>query len=314
MRKIIIDTDTGSDDAVALVMALRDPSVEVLAMTTVSGNINVDQATYNALQSIDYAGTYKPPVYKGIARPLCFDTENASQVHGKDGMGDVGFRAPVQKAEAEHAVDALIRIIGEGDGDIELITIGPLTNIAVAMLQAPEVMRKLPHITIMGGDNFYRNPHTACAEFNIMADPDAAFIVCDFGVPFTMVTLQACQVSDAPLTSEEIEQTRLAGETAAFCIDCNRTTFDLAEKVYGYKELELPDPVTYAVFSNPALIKTSFPAQTSVERGGAYTRGTTVFRRAKSPFESQALAYNSTIVTEVHGQAYKKFQYSLIKD
>jgi purine nucleosidase len=314
MRKIIIDTDTGSDDAVALVMALRDPSVRVLAFTTVSGNINVDQATYNALQSIEYANTYKPPVYKGIARPLCFESENASQVHGIDGMGDVGFRAPNQKEESEHAVDALIRIIGAGDGDIELITIGPLTNIAVAMLQAPEVMRKIPHITIMGGANFFSNPHTPCAEFNIMADPDAAAIVCDFGVPFTMVTLEACQVNGAPLTDEEIDQTRAAGETAAFCMDCNCTTYDLAEKVYGYRELELPDPVTYAVFSNPDLIKTSFSAETHVERGGTYTRGTTVFRKKKTIFEERDLKINSTIVTEVHGQAYKAFQYDLIKD
>lgn len=313
MRKIIIDTDTGSDDAVALVMALRDPTVEVLALTTVSGNIGVEQATYNALQCIDYAGTYKPPVYKGIAKPLCFKTEDASQVHGGDGMGDIGFRVPVQKAEVEHAVDALIRIIGEGNGDIELITIGPLTNIAAAILQAPEVMKKIPHITIMGGAQHFNNPHTATAEFNIMADPDAAYIVCDFEVPFTMVTLEACQNGDAPLTDQEIETMRLASETAAFCIDCNRTTFELAEKVYGFRELELPDPVTYAVFSKPEIIKTSFPAQTSVERGGIYTRGTTVFRKHKSKFESCELRFNSTIVTEVHGSEFKAFMFNLIK-
>ncbi len=115
MKKIIIDTDTGSDDAVALVMALRDPSVEVLAVTTVSGNVEVNQATYNALQSIDYAGTYQPPVFKGMGKPLVCELEVASQVHGKDGMSDIGFRAPTQKPEKEHAVDALLRIIGRGD-------------------------------------------------------------------------------------------------------------------------------------------------------------------------------------------------------
>jgi purine nucleosidase len=229
-------------------------------------------------------------------------------------MGDVGFRVPTQKPEAEHAVDALIRIIGEGEGDIELVTIGPLTNIAVAMLQAPEVMKKVPHITIMGGANFFSNPHTPCAEFNIMADPDAAHIVCAFGVPFTMVTLEACQVNQAPLSDAEITNFRSAGERAAFCIDCNRTTFDLAEKVYGYRELELPDPVTYAVFSKPELIKTSFQAQTSVERGGTYTRGTTVFRKHRYFHEAEEYSPNSTIVTEVDGQAFKDFLYRLIRD
>jgi purine nucleosidase len=313
MRKIIIDTDTGSDDAVALVMALRDPSVKVLAITTVSGNVPMEQATYNALQTIDYAGTYKPPVYKGIAKPLLCELEDATQVHGKDGMGDVGFRAPVQQPEAEHAVDALIRIIGEGSGDIELVTIGPLTNIAVAMLQAPEVMKKVLHITIMGGANFYSNPHTSCAEFNIMADPDSANLVFAFGVPITMVTLEACQTNQAPLTDEEITNFRKASETAAFCMDCNHTTYDLAQTVRGYRELELPDPVAFAVFSRPELIKYSFTAQTSVERGGTYTRGTTVFRKRKYFYETEPYQPNSTIVTGVDGPAFKKFLYDLIK-
>jgi purine nucleosidase len=314
MRKIIIDTDTGSDDAIALVMALRDPSVKVLALTTVSGNVDVDQATYNALQCIDYANTNQPPVFKGIMKPLCRALEATHKVHGEDGMGDIGFRAPTQKHETEHAVDALIRIIGEGDGDIELITIGPLTNVAVAMLQAPEVMKKVPHITIMGGANFFSNPHTKTAEFNILVDSDAAHLVCNFGVPFTMVTLEACHANQAPLNAEEIEKFRAAGDVAAFCMACNNTMYSLTEKVLGYKELEMPDPVAYAVFSNPDLIKTSFPAQTSVERGGTYTRGTTVFRKQKSFDDVEELVFNSTIVTEVHGTAFKDFVYNLIKE
>ena len=139
MKNIIIDTDTGSDDAVALVMALRDPSVKVIAVTTVAGNVGVDQATENALIAIDNASSYKPPVYKGIAKPLVCDLGEAAQLHNVDEMGKLGFGTPVQKAENEHAVDALIRLIGSGDGSIELVTLGPLTNIATAMLQAPEL-------------------------------------------------------------------------------------------------------------------------------------------------------------------------------
>ena len=301
MKKIIIDTDTGSDDAVALIMALRDPSVKVLGVTTVSGNVEVNQATTNALQSIDYANTYKPPVFKGIAKPLVCEFEDATQVHGKDGMGDVGFRAPVQKAEDEHAVDALIRLIGSGNGDIELLCLGPLTNIAFAMMQAPAVMKKIPQITIMGGAHFYSNPHTPCAEYNIMADPEAADIVFRFGVPITAVTLEACQTNQAALNKDDIAKFKAAGKTAAFCMDCNKITIDLAKKARGYEELELPDPVAYAVFSNPQLIKTSFNAQTIIELGGTYTRGTTVFRLRIGFFETEELVINSKIVTEVHG-------------
>lgn len=314
MKNIIIDTDTGSDDAVALVMALRDPSVKVIAVTTVAGNVEVDQATTNALLSIDYADTYKPPVYKGIAKPLVCDLLDAAQLHNVDEMGKLGFRTPVQKAENEHAVNALIRLIGSGDGRIELVTLGPLTNIASAMLQAPEVLKKIPHITMMGGAHFYSNPHSACAEFNIMTDPEAADVVFRFGVPITMVTLEACQTNQAVLNKEDITKFKAAGGSAAFCVDCNQTIIDLSQKARGHEELELPDAVAYAVFSNPALIKTSFNAQTIIELGGIYTRGTTVFRLRVGFFETAELKINSKVVTEVHGDAFKDLVFNLVKN
>lgn len=314
MKKIIIDTDAGSDDAVALVMGLRDPSVEVIAVTTVAGNIEVDQAVDNVLLSIDYANTYKPPVYKGIAKPLVCDLKDAAQIHHMDDLEKFGFRAPVQSAENEHAVNALIRLIGSGDGGIEVVTLGPLTNIAAAMLQAPDVMKKIPHIMMMGGAHFYSNPHSACAEFNIMTDPEAADVVFRFGVPITMVTLEACQTNQAVLDKADIARFRTAGETAAFCIDCNQTVIDLAQQARGFEKIELPDPVAYAVFSNPALIKTSFNAQTIVELGGTYTRGTTIFRLRVGFFETAELKFNSKIVTEVHGDAFKDFMFNLVKN
>ena len=155
-RKLLIDTDCGSDDAVALVMALRDTSVEVVAFTIPSGNCEVNQAAENCLQSILYAGTYKPPVYKWTCLPLWADYENAEQVHGIDDMGDCEWlKKPSDTAEEENAVDAMLRILREGGGDIELLAIGPLTNVAAAMLLEPETMRRIPHITIMGGAHPY---------------------------------------------------------------------------------------------------------------------------------------------------------------
>ena len=287
MKNIIIDTDTGSDDAVALVMALRDPSVKVIAVTTVAGNVDVVQATANALISIEYAHSYKPPVFKGFAKPLVSDLEDASQIHNVDQMQDFGFRKPVQKAENESAVDALIRLINDGNGEIELVTLGPLTNIAFAMLQAPQIMNKIPHITIMGGAHFYSNPHSATAEFNILTDPEAADVVFKFGVPITLVTLEASQTNFAKLDEDDIKKFKASGETAAFCMDCNKKVIDLAQIAAGNKELELPDPVAYAVFSHPDLIKTSFNAQTIIELGGTYTRGTTIFRLRVGFFETE---------------------------
>ena len=129
MRRFIIDTDTGSDDAVALVMALRDKSLKVEAITTVAGNVNVELATKNALMSIDFAETYAPPVFKGAPKPMMHEHWDAAGVHGEDGMGDLGLSAPKLQAEKEHAIDFLIRYIEENPGELELITLGPVMYI-----------------------------------------------------------------------------------------------------------------------------------------------------------------------------------------
>ena len=132
MRRILIDTDTGGDDAVALIMALREPSVKVEAVTTVMGNVNTEQATINALISIERAGTYAPPVYKGLTNGIINEPLVGKDytIHGRDGMGDLGISAPKLQAEKEHAIDFLIRYIEENPGELELVTLGPVTNIA----------------------------------------------------------------------------------------------------------------------------------------------------------------------------------------
>ena len=310
MKNIIIDTDTGSDDAVALVMALRDPSVKVLAVTTVMGNVDLDLATENALISIEQAGTYQPPVFKGMAKPLVAEFEPVSDIEDFDNFTEMGFPQPSKKPQAEHAVDALIRLIKDGNGEVELVTLGPLTNIAMAMIQSPEVMKKLPRITIMGGAHFYTNAHTAMAEYNIMADPEAADVVFRFGVPITLVTYEACLENSAPLTKEEIDRFRSAGNAAKFCMECNRSALNLSPSA----GLDLPDPAAYAVFSKPDLAKTAFDAQTIIELGGTYSRGTTIFRTRVGFFETVPLEINSRVVTELHGQAFKEYMFNLLKD
>lgn len=314
MKNIIIDTDTGSDDAVALVMSLRDPSVKVLAVTTVFGNVDLETATHNALISIHQAGTYQPLLYKGLAKPLVSEFEPVSDIEDFDNFSKMGFNSSYQAPEAEHAVDALIRLIREGDGTIELVTLGPLANVAMAMIQSPEVMKKLPRITIMGGAHFYTNAHTAMAEYNIMADPEAADVVFQFGVPITLVTFEACQENSAPLDKEEIARFREAGSAARFCMDCSRVELGLLDNSVVFPKLELPDPVAYAVFSKPGLAKTAFNAQTIIELGGTYSRGATIFRTRVGFFETVPLEINSRVVTEVDGRAFKDFMLDLLKD
>ena len=207
MKRIIIDTDTGSDDAVALVMALRDKALKVEAITTVAGNVNVELATKNALMSIDFAETYAPPVYKGAPKPMMHEHWDAAGVHGEDGMGDLGtLPEPKGAPQDEYAVDALIRLAKEIP-EVEILALGPLTNLALAMLKDPQAMKKVKQITLMGG-MVYRGNTGPMAEFNIWEDAEAADIVFTFGVPIVMVPIEACRGDAAILESDVNEMKR----------------------------------------------------------------------------------------------------------
>lgn len=151
MRKLWIDTDTASDDAVALLMALREPTVQVLGIGVVMGNVSLERAIRNALISVERAGTYAPPVYAGAKKPLYRDTDFAVVCHGVDGLSDRGYGDPTLTAATGNAVDAMLQCARENPGEVELVTLGPLTNVAVAAFKDPEGFRCFKSVTIMGG-------------------------------------------------------------------------------------------------------------------------------------------------------------------
>ncbi len=322
LKKIIIDTDTASDDAVALVMALREPALQVLAITTVMGNVTVEKATRNALMCVEYAGSYQPPVYQGASRPMFREHRDAAVIHGNDGMGDLGYlKKPEIVKQDMHAVDAIINVIGEGDGDIELVTIGPLTNIGLAILKAPEVMKKVPCITIMGGAAFKGNT-SPLSEFNIWQDAEAADIMFASGIPVVMAAIEACR-GECEVNAEEMDYLRGTGSRLAnFCVECNRTVYTLTEKDTGVLSFTLPDPTTIAALVKPEIITGSFDAYTRVEtHGSEYVYGTTVNDRrteATHPFRSQRDQVlhqpNCKVVYALDPRKYKDYIFSLIVD
>jgi purine nucleosidase len=165
MRTFLIDTDTASDDAVAIIMALSAPDVRVCALTTVAGNVGLEQATRNALYTAEVCGS-DVPVFKGAAAPLTRAHEDAHWFHGKDGLSDRDYPPPRRAPESEHAVDAIIRLIHAEPG-LTLVTLGPLTNIALAVARDPSIVAKVSRCVVMGGAPCCEGNVTPAAEYNI---------------------------------------------------------------------------------------------------------------------------------------------------
>src|SRR5689334_6529842 len=188
MRRFLIDTDTASDDAVALVMALHAKDVEevqVEAITVVAGNVPLEQGVQNALYTVELCKS-RVPVYQGMAAPLLRPLQTAQHVHGRDGMGEIGLPLHGRTPATGHAVDIIRETIRRHPHEITLVTLGPLTNVAMALLLEPALAGLVKECVIMGGIGEGYGNVTPVAEYNIWVDPEAAKIVYASGLPITM--------------------------------------------------------------------------------------------------------------------------------
>ncbi|MGE7114513.1 nucleoside hydrolase [Lysinibacillus sp. NPDC047702] len=247
MRKLIIDTDTGSDDAVALIMALKSTSLKVEAITTVCGNVPVELATKNALMTIEVANGQKPPLYVGAGKPHMRDLVTAVNVHGDDGMGDCHLINPTLLPETKHAVDAILEIIENNPGEIEIVTTGPVTNIALAILKAPETMKKVKHIYTMGTSGFGPGNTTPVAEFNVYVDAEAYSIMLNSGIPTTIIGFDVC-LGEAALNKDDMDVLLSSGkEEAVFSVKCNRSLLEYNIQRSNEHIVDLPDAVAMGV-------------------------------------------------------------------
>jgi purine nucleosidase len=273
----LIDTDTASDDAVALIMALRSTAVRVVAITTVAGNVAVQQATRNALYTAELCGS-DVPVFAGAEKPLHREHQPAHWFHGRDGLGDHGYPGPRRAAEKRPAVEAIIAAI-EANPGLVLVTLGPLTNIALALQRKPEIAAKVSRCVIMGGAPCCEGNVTPAAEYNIWCDPEAARIVVHSGLPAELVGWHLCR-GDAVLKLGDIESV-LGLDTAAarFAIECNSRAQEAYLEQTGEHGISLPDPVAMSIALDPSIVTSQSEHFVDIETSGELTRGMTVVDR-----------------------------------
>ena len=273
----LIDTDTASDDAVALIMALRAPDVRVAAITVVAGNVDVRQATRNALYTAELCGV-KVPVYSGAEKPLTRVYQNATWFHGRDGLGDHDYPLPRKSAETGHAVDAIIETI-EANPGLVLVTLGPLTNIALAVSKRPSIGAQVSRCVVMGGAPCCEGNVTAAAEYNVWVDPEAASIVMRSGLPVELIGWQLCR-GEAVLNNDDIKQIEaLKTEVSHFAIECNSHARTALKVQTGEGGICLPDPVAMCLALDPTVGTDWSEHYVEVETQSELTRGMTVVDR-----------------------------------
>jgi purine nucleosidase len=273
-RNILIDTDTASDDAVALIMALRSPDVKVLAITVVAGNVSVEQGTRNALFTVELCQS-AVPIFSGAAAPLVRPLEDAAWFHGRDGLGDHGYQPASRSAEDEFAVNAMVRVI-EANPGIELITLGPLTNLALALRQSPHLAENVSRCVVMGGAPCCEGNVTPAAEYNFWVDPEAARVVLRSQLPIELVGWQLSRGA-AVVKGDEIEEILALGTNFAdFAIRANDTAAQAYRMQTGEEGIALPDPTAMAILLDPALALVSSDHFMDVQVDSGITRGMSV--------------------------------------
>jgi len=272
-----IDTDTASDDAVALVMALRTPGVHVAGISTVSGNMPLTQGTRNALYTAELCGS-DVPVYVGEDQPLLRAPAHAQWFHGEDGMGDQNYPEPERTPETTHAVDAFIKATHDHPG-LTLVTLGPLTNIAKAVQRDPPLADRVGRCVVMGGNPCCVGNVTPAAEYNIWCDPEAASIVFGSGMKIELVGWQL-STGVANLSEADIAHVRAIDTPLAhFTIDCNAHVMVANKTQTGDIGISLPDPTAMAVALDPAVAADVSEHAVQIACADELTRGLTVVDR-----------------------------------
>ena len=268
MRKIIIDTDPGKDDAVAILLALASPELDVLALVAVAGNVPLARTEGNARRILELAGRTDIPVYAGCARPMVRLPITAEHVHGYTGLHGLDLPEPSAPVRAEHGVDYLVDTLRASPGDITLCLLGPATNLAMALVKAPDIAAGIAEVVWMAGARSEGGNVTPAAEYNVHADPDAAQVLLSSGVPLTLLPLDLTHQVRA--TAERLARLRRVGTEAALAVAALYS--DVEE---GGQGGPLHDPCVIAHLLRPGLFSGRW-TNVMVETSSPLTLGMTV--------------------------------------
>ncbi len=303
--RVIIDQDGGIDDALALILALRSPELEVIAITAVSGNVTAEQATLNGLRVVDLLNRGDVPVARGLANPLVRDPVRATSFHGKDGLGDSNLPVSKIRPAEKNALDTISDELAiSKHRDLTIICTGPLTNIAALLTSFPDASKMIKELVIMGGaygvTEYGVGNVTPVAEFNIYADPEAAKIVFESGVPLEAIGLDVTMIPKNQLTVKEYAGIRKSkGRVAAFAAKI------LNKNIHKHGIFALHDPMTVATKIKPSLFEfASYKVQ--VETKGETTSGMTVADRRRWLPKNEVQGEKVMICKNVDSRGFKQ--------
>lgn len=272
-RRFIIDTDTAGDDVTSLLIGLLHPESRLEAITVCAGNVPLPLCVRNALITVERAGRPDVPVFVGADRPLLCDLVTCEYVHGDDGMGNSNFPDAQVKPQAEAAASAIVRLVNQFPGEIEIMAQAPLTNIALAFMLDPTITAKVKRLWIMGGSNNFIGNVIPAAEFNFYVDPAAAKIVFDAGFNITMVGWEIC-VKHGYMPERDIEAVRqMETPLSRFYLDVNRAAYRFNREKGGIQGISHPDSIMMSMAIDNRVMTRSARYHVDVEHRSELTRG-----------------------------------------
>jgi purine nucleosidase len=302
MRHIIIDTDTAADDALALIMVLQQPSIAVEAVTINCGNIQFDQQVQNALYTLELVGRADIPVHPGCREPILKRYRSVPEIFGADGFSDANFAPPATRASDIHAVDAIIAAAKAHGGELEIIALAPLTNIAMALSKAPEIVPLIKKIWFMGATLHAVGNMTMGAEFNVWVDPEAADIVLSAGVPLVITPWETAKRDAVLSLAERDEIGSMDTPVARFFSRVTQTLYAYTTKTAALGGAIHSDIIGVTVPLFPDEILDQADMYMCVELGGEHSRGVTLLDwvglAGKKP--------NITIIKAIDAAAFRR--------